>query len=83
MGNDSTNFDLNLDWIKNNSTQFRFSPLSISNGFITPPKIGVDKVFNSFTFSAVTDFQHLNFDISDNASHQGKKKLSKSIKVML
>ena len=48
------------------------------------PKIGVDKVFNDFSFSGITDFQHINVDISDlNSQRGGKNKLSKSIKVML
>ncbi len=62
----------------------RFSPISISNGNISLPKIGVDKVFNDFSISAVTDFQHINIDISDlNNQRGGKSKLSKSVKIML
>ncbi len=53
-------------------------------GNLTMPKIGIDKVFNDFSFSAITDFEHVNFDISDNnAQKENKAKLSKSIKIML
>jgi hypothetical protein len=64
--------------------QLRFSPLSVSNGQFSLPKIGVDKVFNDFSFSGITDFQHINVDVSDlNSQRGGKNKLSKSIKIML
>lgn len=64
--------------------QIRCSPISISNGEIGLPKIGVDKVFKDFSFSGITDFQHINIDISDmNSQKGGKNKLSKSIKIML
>ena len=64
--------------------QIRFSPLSISNGEFALPKIGVDKVFRSFSFSGITDFNHINIDLSDNNTQNEKpKKLNKSIKIML
>lgn len=82
--NEAVSFDLNADWILSNSMQIRCSPLSISNGYISMPKIGVDKVFNDFSFSGITDFQHINIDISDlNSQRGGKNKLSKSVKIML
>lgn len=82
--NEDTSFDLNADWILSNSMQLRFSPLSINSEGISMPKVGVDKVFNDFSFSGITDFQHINVDISDlNNQRGGKNKLSKSIKIML
>ena len=75
---------MNADWIINNSMQIRFSPLSISNGEFALLKIGVDKVFRSFSFSGITDFNHINIDLSDNNTQNEKpKKLNKSIKIML
>lgn len=48
------------------------------------PKIGVDKVFNDFSFSAITDFQHVSIDISDNNGQGGyKSRVSKSVKIMM
>jgi hypothetical protein len=73
-----------VDWILNNSTQIRFSPISMVQGNLTMPKIGIDKVFNDFSFSAITDFEHVNFNISDNNyQKEDKAKLFKSIKIML
>lgn len=75
---------MNADWIINNSMQIRFSPLSVSNGEFAFPKIGVDKVFRSFSFSGITDFNHINVDLSDsNTQNEKPRKLSKSIKIML
>lgn len=74
---------MNADWIINNSMQIRFSPLSVSNGEFALPKIGVDKVFRNFAFSAITDFNHINIDLSDSNQSEKPKKLNKSIKIMM
>ena len=83
MGTSNTSLDINADWIINNSMQIRCSPISIINGQFNMPKIGVDKVFNSFSFSSITDFQHLNFEISDHLGHKMKNKFSKSVKIVM
>jgi len=84
ISNQATTFDLNADWIISNSMQIRCSPISFVGTQMQIPKIGVDKVFNDFSFSAITDFQHINLDISDLNNQKGSKnKLSKSIKIML
>lgn len=84
VSNQANTFDFNIDWIINNSMQVRASPISFVNSEFQIPKIGVDKVFTDFSFSGITDFQHINIDISDlNAQRGSKNKLSKSIKIML
>ena len=44
----------------------------------------MDKVFHDFSFSGITDFRHINVDISDlNAQRGSTSKLSKSVKIMI
>jgi hypothetical protein len=84
FNNEANTFDFNVDWIVNNSMQIRCSPISFVNTNLQIPKIGLDKVFNDFTFSAITDFQHINIDFSDLNSQKGsKKKYSRSFKLIL
>lgn len=84
VSNQAATVDFNVDWIISNSMQVRCSPVAFVNTELQAPKIGVDKVFSDFSFSAITDFQHINIDISDlNNQKPSKSKLSKSIKIML
>lgn len=85
LGTQANTFDFNIDWIINNSMQIRCSPISLVNSDLQMPKIGVDKVFHDITFSGVTDFQHVNIDISDLNNQRGgsKNKLSRSFKLMI
>ena len=83
VNNETINFDLSADWILNNSMQIRFNPIAVSNGEFNTPKIGVDKVFKDFSFSAITDFHHINFDISDSGQKTKTSKFSKSVKVLV
>lgn len=84
FSNEANTLEFNADWIINNSMQVRCSPISFVNTNLQIPKIGIDKVFNDFTFSGITDFQHINIDISDlNGQKGSKKKSSRSFKLML
>ena len=83
VNKESTNFDLNADWIIENKTQIRFSPIALSNGNLLAPKIGFDRSFKDYTFSAITDFSHINIDLVDSNQFKKKGKLSKSIKLMM
>jgi hypothetical protein len=84
VSNEAATFDLNLDWIINNSMQIRCCPISVVNSEIQAPKIGCDKAFQDFSFSGITDFHHINIDISDLNNQRGsEKKLKKSFKLML
>jgi len=47
------------------------------------PKIGIDKSFKEFSFSATTDFEHINFDIADGGQRGGNLKLFKSTKIVI
>jgi hypothetical protein len=87
ISKDAHSFDVSCEYIVGNNSQIRFSPVSVRNGEFGAPSIGFDKNFRDFSFSGVTDFTHVNFEINDLGTESQyrhrKKRLHKSVKLMM
>lgn len=61
VGTDESTFDVTVDKIFENNLHLKFTPLSVYNLQLTRPKLSVEKSYNQFQFSAITDLASTNF----------------------
>lgn len=71
--------DIGIDRICQNNLHLKFTPISIVNWKFGLPKYGVQKSFNNYQISTVTDLNSINFDYSESSS----KKIGKSLKLFM
>jgi hypothetical protein len=79
FGTEESNIEIGIDRICENNMHLKFTPISIHNWEFGPPKVGIEKSFNSFQFSSVTDFRSLSFDFAEG----NHKKVSRSLKLYM